>query len=302
VLSQSVVFTPVDKKISNNNNVLLTNYVSSSGNTGLAGSTSNLRTSVSSSTTNIPLGNYQFTIIGSSLPPIKALFDSSKFQFSGCNTMSVQWTANSNGIFRAGSYNTYTKNQCNNNNDQQYLQTFLGGNGYVRNGNYIYLTKNGKNIAYFSPINGGSGSQLSLSSNPQITITKTTKITTSSGRSVSPGLSINNNNNPGLLVITNPGQSNSYPNNRPYINGNSGSQNNGNQIFLYDNSGSQRNNHPPFNYGNSKPNKNNPPVINDPSNSLDDDDQQIPDDTDDGSGSQDDNSQINDDNYGSDGN
>jgi hypothetical protein len=60
----------------------------------------------------------------------------------------------------------------------------LGGNVYVLNGNNFYLTKNGKNIAFFSPIstnnNFGNG-KIIMTSGPQMGIPSAPQIITTSG-------------------------------------------------------------------------------------------------------------------------
>jgi hypothetical protein len=120
-------------------------------------------------------------VIGSNLPPTTVQFDSSKWQFSGCNTISIPWTISSSGKLTVGNVNTFTKNSCQNNNDQQYLQPFMGGNGYVRSGNNFYLTRNGKNVAFFTHIAGGIRRPFGLGQNSQTTFTKTTTFTTTTG-------------------------------------------------------------------------------------------------------------------------
>jgi hypothetical protein len=172
----------------------------------------NLRTSsmkISSSSMNsIPLGNYQLLVVGSSLPPVDAMFDSTNFQFSGCNTISVPWTISANGIFQAGSIKTHTKNKCKSDNDQKYLQAILGGNGYAKNGKNFYLTKNGKNIISFSPLssNNVGGGGIIFSSNPQ---------TSSPGYTVIPTINQQMRppmNNPPVIVMPSPPQPQSNPN------------------------------------------------------------------------------------------
>jgi hypothetical protein len=147
----------------------------------MGSSSSSAFASSSSSMNTIPLGAYSYTAIGTNLPPINVQFDSSNFKFSGCNTISIPWSVTSSGGFTVGSVKTVTKNSCQNNNDQQYLQTFLGGNGYVRNGNNFYLTRNGKNVGFFTNIGGRSMSSYGLGQNSHTTFSKTTMISTTTG-------------------------------------------------------------------------------------------------------------------------
>jgi hypothetical protein len=113
------------------------------------------------------------TLPGSTLPPITTLLGSKGLQFTGCNSLALLCSINSAGSFQTGNVVAGSQRQCQNNNDQGYLQALMGGDSYVQQGNNFYITQRGNKIADFQYVGlpqstGFPATSLSSLSNPII--------------------------------------------------------------------------------------------------------------------------------------
>jgi hypothetical protein len=103
--------------------------------------------------TNVNQGSYSLLTHNVPLPPLVVSVGRSGIGFTGCNTISIPFISNPNGIIKINGKVVSTAKNCAVNNDQKYVQLLLLADGYKHNGNNFFFTHRGNNIAQFNFIN-----------------------------------------------------------------------------------------------------------------------------------------------------
>jgi hypothetical protein len=91
-------------------------------------------------------GNYIMQPYGTNLPAVPSTFDEKGITFTGCNQISVPYSARSNGNFKANSYMSQTQKSCSKNYDNDFIQSLFQANNFQKSAKGFSLTFGGKKI------------------------------------------------------------------------------------------------------------------------------------------------------------